>query len=625
MLRYFAASWCPNDKAAEQVALSFYDRLRAVDQSWVTVIHQAGFIAVYSDPLSASTNVHLLAGGTGVIFGSLFVHPDQAGANPMSEPQTLGQFQTERIISSNGKSLIDTHWGSYVALIHNKTESTLWALKSPCGFLACFSVDYMNVRLLFSRTEDCVHLKLIRFTVNWDRVVAHVVDRVFVNSRSAIDQISEVPAGECWKISTEHQRADRYVYWDPYTIARSTSIDELTEAALSLRRITKTCIHALASSHNTITNTLSGGVDSSIVLGCLQDAPSHPRVVCVTFFSQGSDSDEREYARMAAARAGCMHVEQYRDRQFKIKNMLGARHTAIPSMYILEAMAVEPTKAIARAQGATAATTGVGGDANFLHAPATYAAGDFLQKHGLKRQFFSTALDVARIEGNTIWKVIVDSVRQASGNSARTFAQLRTEYSSAALGKNIIKIEHIRWRAQDDSEFDASISMMRGIPQGKLGHIYQTIISSYEDPLSRPDDPEQIHPLASQPITELCLRTPTWVHVRKGWTRAVARQAFVSDVPRPILERTSKGGMEDHLKLLSQRNINDFREIMLDGTLVKEGVLNREYVARALSGKPTNDDAGPNQLFLFLGVEIWLNIWRNLDIRTEANLLTRAS
>src|SRR6202034_2731130 len=54
---------------------------------------------------------------------------------------------------------------------------------------------------------------------------------------------------------------------------------------------------------------LSGGLDSSIVLGCLADAPSAPDISCYTFYVPGAPSDERRWARYATHRRGLRHVE----------------------------------------------------------------------------------------------------------------------------------------------------------------------------------------------------------------------------------------------------------------------------------------------------------------------------
>jgi len=82
----------------------------------------------------------------------------------------------------------------------------------------------------------------------------------------------------------------------------------------------------------------------------------------------------------------------------------------------------------------------------------------------------------------------------------------------------------------------------RGTPSGKLWHVHQLSVPwEFYDPFGRPDHPEQVAPLYSQPVIELCLRIPTYVLTAGGWDRAIARAAFCKDLPRGILNRSLRG------------------------------------------------------------------------------------
>src|SRR6185436_11940153 len=49
--------------------------------------------------------------------------------------------------------------------------------------------------------------------------------------------------------------------------------------------------------------------------------------------------------------------------------------------------------------------------------------------------------------------------------------------------------------------------------------------------------PEYVLPYYSQPVVELSLRIPTYLCALDGRDRAIARRAFVDDVPEKILRR----------------------------------------------------------------------------------------
>src|SRR6202043_586856 len=144
-------------------------------------------------------------------------------------------------------------------------------------------------------------------------------------------------------------------------------------------------------------------------------------------------------------------------------------------------------------------------------------------------------------------------------------------------------------------------------PNGKLWHALQ-ISSPWEfyDPLGRDNDPERVSPLYSQPVLELCLRLPVHVLTLGGWDRAIARRAFYSELPPAVANRRNKGSIERHVRGIFERNVTFMRELLLEGALVREGVVDRKRLATALSGKASRVRASVGELLDFVGTEAWL-------------------
>lgn len=150
----------------------------------------------------------------------------------------------------------------------------------------------------------------------------------------------------------------------------------------------------------------------------------------------------------------------------------------------------------------------------------------------------------------------------------------------------------------------------RGAPSGKLWHAHQ--ISQpfdFYDPLGVEGEPERISPLVSQPLMELCLRIPIYVLTQGGWDRAVARRAFYDDLPTEVRNRRHKGGIEEHLRNTLEHNRGFLRELLLDGCLVREGIVDRARLAEVLSGRATRIAAGSGELLEYAGIEAWLRRW----------------
>ena len=143
-------------------------------------------------------------------------------------------------------------------------------------------------------------------------------------------------------------------------------------------------------------------------------------------------------------------------------------------------------------------------------------------------------------------------------------------------------------------------------------HIYQSNLHDLQpfyDPTGFPSDPDQVAPLNSQPLIELCLRIPTYLHTKGGWERSIVRRAFLNKAARSVITRRTKGSAEDHLKAVVAHNINFVRSTLLDGQLVKRGVLDRRRLEEVLSGEPTTIVTALPELSWYQFNEVWAARW----------------
>jgi asparagine synthase (glutamine-hydrolysing) len=150
----------------------------------------------------------------------------------------------------------------------------------------------------------------------------------------------------------------------------------------------------------------------------------------------------------------------------------------------------------------------------------------------------------------------------------------------------------------------------RRVPPGKLWHAYMlSILPEYYDPFARDGDSDAIAPLHSQPLIEIALRIPTYILLSGGWDRALARRAFSCELPAPIARRRSKGGIAEHKHDVLRSNLRLVRELLLDGLLMREGLLNRANVEEALSDRPSGIMKGMAEICGILDTEVWLRLW----------------
>jgi Asparagine synthase len=148
------------------------------------------------------------------------------------------------------------------------------------------------------------------------------------------------------------------------------------------------------------------------------------------------------------------------------------------------------------------------------------------------------------------------------------------------------------------------------VPPGKQLQIHSIVRHTLGGaPVFRDADGiEHTSPLLSQPLVEVCLSIPTYILVRQGWDRAVAREAFKGCVPQEILRRRSKGFQENYTSEVFRRNRGFVRELLLDGYLMRENLLHRERLESALSTVPSGAVLGMREISRLLETEIWLQV-----------------
>lgn len=605
MLRFVGLVWDAKSSAESSRAQLLIHSLQDADSTWCRLFSSNGMQVLAANGPSRPQTIRL-GERHGAIVGSLFERQVNGTSCPV---RSLPEDEAADIVRSGGRRLVERYWGSYVGFLEDPQSKRKWILRGPRTFLNCFATALDGIRIYFSRTEDVASLNGLRLTVDLNHVALCVVYGSGGTRGSAIREISEIKPGEC--IEHGGPRIRKSFYWNPGTIAKSDPLENIGEAAAEIRQVVSDSVHAFASLHGRLVHKLSGGLDSSIVLCCLSDAPSRPEVICRNDYSPGPESDERKYARLVAQQSRCELVEQLRPAELRFERFLGAVRTAVPSPQFLEIAHDRPAVDLALQRAATAVCTGAQGDATFYMYPAAPAAVDFAARHGLRPELLKVALDVARLERTSIWHVLGTVVKAKFHRSRFDYWEIQRQFLEVNPGRNVVNTTAVEDATRRSEFVDPWFREIEGVPPGKLWQIFQmTSASAYEDSFSATDDPEPLHPLMAQPIAEVCLRIPTYTHLTNGWDRAVARLAFAKTLPRQIYLRTTKGGLEEYAKDVTMKNIGFTREVLLNGQLVKERILNRSILAEALRQSPTRTSVTAAMLLIYLGVEVWLNTWK---------------
>lgn len=115
-------------------------------------------------------------------------------------------------------------------------------------------------------------------------------------------------------------------------------------------------------------------------------------------------------------------------------------------------------------------------------------------------------------------------------------------------------------------------------------------------------------PLRSQPLVELCLRTPTYALIEDGRDRALARRAFLSDLPAEVVSRRTKGEISEYAFDVLNGNLPFLRDLLLDGRLMSEGWIEQAQLASLLSRVRSRDQEPISEVCGYIDIEIWLRV-----------------
>ena len=610
MFRYVALLWDAQDLQQADAAQAVTRRLKSSTSSWQEALDRPGLCVLCADVQSGSLRPQVLAGKAGVVLGSLFTLKLDARDDSPSQPCTLGAGPTAAIIASRGEWLVRNCWGNYVALIADPLTGSTRVLKDPCGSLPCFITTFRGLTVVFSAIADCMEIGATRFTFNRRFLERRLYGGDMTQQWDALNEVTQIHRGECVELVPQRQPAiiSRRHLWNPCEIASVGSVlDDPGIAAMALRNTLRSCTSTLAACHESALLRLSGGLDSSIVLACLQRAQHRPRLLSYTQYVPDSPLDPRRWARIAAAHAGCEHVEvEARPADIRLSSILDIAPTAEPVSTLMQLATAGYEQDLMARHGATATFTGDGGDCAFGSFCIGEAPAAFLRRYGPRPAVLRIAADSASILRQTTWHALNRALRSwLTGRSVTSLSALNRE------ARKLVTAEVVR-ECETDPAVHPWLQGLRHEPWeaiSKLGMLLGAPDLYAGQAQPRAAGPEIVAPIYSQPFIELSLRIPADVLFADGRDRGLARRAFRGDVPQPILDRVWKDRAGGFHEEIVHRNLDWLRAIFLDGVLVTEGLLDKAAVERALSPGLAKSEVFPGELLRHLDTEVWARHW----------------
>lgn len=609
MFRYIVLIYEPRSPTQERFVGHLAAKL-AARPGWTPAILRYGLQVWSADGHPDRLHANVLPAQAGVILGRIFERASSPENPTTPDHPRWDPVLASRILESHGDLLFTHCWGNYIAILDDARGHSVHVLKDPTGELPCIRLQQSDVTVLLSHVEDRHVLELLPWSVRSTYLREHVLGVHDARGTPFRDITSLLPGTRLTitrgtGVATCHTS----FVWKPQ--AFTTHMQQFVQrqhAADALRATITGCTQALARGHSHLLLQLSGGLDSSIIAACLSQAPQAADLLCYTYFDPRACSDERPWARIVASHLRLRHQMHACDPRGACLASLEALHPTfepVSTVGYLHAGALQ--RDLARAMSSTALFTGIGGDSVLGGDSLALALTDYLKSCGPGPRTLTLAAQTARITDLSIWDVLRRALRRWLLGSRMRDHRLNF-CQTCSLVREDIHRAHIERATYPhpwfEKEHDVPWSTIR-----RLGSLLS--FPQFYDASATADQPaaETISPLYAQPVVELCLRIPLYVHFDEGRERGLARRAFTALLPQETLQREWKDRAPGYFDELVRGNREYLRARLLDGVLVRDGLLDRRAVENALADTPWPTATLPGEILRHLDTEIWLQKW----------------
>ena len=601
MYPFLAVLWTSAEFEARINVGSLCDRLSENTAKWHFVMRTPGFFMLTATPECGGFREYVLPNGAGVILGRLFRRSMESDRDDEFE---MDERSATRIVRTSGRALVDEYWGSYIAVLDDREHGRRHVIRDCSGRLPCYFFRNEEVQVFFSDIQDLLTLRAGSLTLNYDYLAGFLYFNELQIHATGLREVTEILAGEC--ASLTNGSVSQFPLWDPSRVCAENLIDDYQHAAHELRSTTQRCIAGWARTQKRILHSLSGGLDSAVVAGCFKESKVDASMLCINRYHDAPGEDERKYARIAARRLGVELLEYpFNDRGLLDHRVLALPKTAKPCVpFLFRMLDICLYNKLTRERKINTVWTGQGGDHLFFQYSELLPVSDYVCHHGLGLQLHSVISGAAQLTGESYWAALRSALRSIGRRPRwqyQTLQQPTYFLHEDAVPPRILEYIAHPWTRET-----------RDLPPGKQMQIhFLAEVLNRHRPIPRLRLVEEHHPLMSQPIIELCLRIPTYLLVKGGRDRALARDAFRDIIPHEIYQRRDKGSTGQHAIELMRRSGKFLNEMLLDGVLVREGIVDRRSVESFSTNSTPIRPEHYFPLIACIACEVWLNTWNS--------------
>lgn len=499
------------------------------------------------------------------------------GRLPLSSTQTRSASERAAAYVSNG-------WGDYVAII--KASDGTFAMRDPSGAGQAHLVSDRGLTMLSDYlTPALVKAAGFHIGINHNALASCLIDPTSASFAPLLNGVVTLAPGRLVSMAQPHSTT---TIWSPAVIPGT-----LNDDGHAIVAAVDSAVDALSGERTLVQ--LSGGLDSSIVLGTLARLSRESRAVAIV--TSAGDVEESHYAAAAAEQAnvplGISNVTAYP----VFQRLMDVEATTHPFIYGTDDAFADAVAAVRRSTRADVVMTGQGGDAVFFQPATFHTATDRFRAMGF-RSGLAPLLDDARRARTSIWTHVLPALRDI----VRPLALPKDELSGGLLSRE--------FRASHTGYIHPWIADATAAPPGRRLQIVM-LANSLNCHSRRPTDlgAPLVHPLLTQPVLEAALSYPTWILSSGPIDRGLARRAFADRIPQSVARRASKGEAAAYYSRSAVANLPFLRRHLLEGAMAEAGMIDVDAMARTLTEEHLFYSLDYRALSMHSRCESWLRAW----------------
>ncbi len=573
------------------VLLDRTDDRRGHSDAWRQIIDAEALVPVFTKGAvqvfaRVDEPIVTLPHGRGIVIGTLFHRRDTRRV----EADTLGALPAHDDLA---RWFIEHLWGRYIGVFTDDHGTHVDILRDPTGLMACYGTEQRGVRAFAADARLFQKLGLISGTVDWQQLGLCLAAPDFRGRTTGLVGVTEPVPGEVLSLNACGDQIK--TFWSPGRFCRPKGHADFDAHVHDIRDEVDRCVSAWSNGTSTILLSLSGGLDSSVLAASIPDAPR--RLFAVNLRSGPGRGDERDHARAVAAHIGFSLEEiDMSSAEVDLRRSLAADQPR-PSARAFTQPVDRIVASVADRVRADMLFNGGGGDSVFAFLHSANPAADRLLTEGIGRGFVRTVLDLAEITGCPAAYVARRAIRKAWFGPRRFVWPSTLGLLSASYVEALAAPSHPWLDGLEDllpGQREHAVAVLRAI----------NFVGYLNIDGRRPT----IYPLLSQPLVERCLAVPSWLCCRGGQDRAVARSAFARRIPDTILARRTKGAFDAMTAAIFQAQLPLIREMILDGGLLRNGILLSEQVRPALEERIVTGSTF-RRILQCVDLEAWASAW----------------